>query len=40
VDGDSIGGLLEEDAMVADAKTEETLELAAERLDAARAGFG
>ena len=40
MDGDGVGGLFEEDAVVADAKTEETFELAAERLDAPCAGFG
>ena len=40
MDVDRIGGLLEEDAMVAGAEAEEALELAGEGLDAARAGLG
>lgn len=40
VDCDGVGGLLEEDAVIADAEAKQTLKLAAERLDAARPGFG
>ncbi len=40
VDGDGVGGLLEKDAVVADAEAEEALELAGQGPDAARAGLG
>ncbi len=39
MDGDGVGGLLEEDAVIADAEAKQTLKLAAERLDAPRPGF-
>ena len=40
MDSDGVGGFLEEDAVVADAKAEEAFKLAGERLDAPCAGFG
>jgi hypothetical protein len=40
VDSYRVSGLIEEDTVVADAEAQQTLELAAERLDAAHAGFG
>ena len=40
MDGDGVGGLIEEDTVIADAEAKHSLELAAERLDAARASFG
>jgi hypothetical protein len=38
VDGDGVGGLLEENAVIADAEAKQALKLAAERLDAAGPG--
>lgn len=40
MDGDCVFGLVEEDAVVADAEAEQAFELTAERLDATGTGFG
>ena len=40
VNGDGVGGLLEEDAVFADTEAEEAIELSGEGLDAARSGLG
>jgi hypothetical protein len=40
VDGDGVAGLVEQDAVIADAETEQPLKLAAKRLNFALAGFG
>jgi hypothetical protein len=40
VDRDGVVGFVEEHAVIADAKAEQSFEVAAEGLDAARAGFG
>jgi hypothetical protein len=40
VDGDGVGGLIEENAVITDAEPKQSVELSAERLDSARAGFG
>ena len=40
MDDDGVGGLLEDDAVAADAKTKQTLHFAGERSDAAHAGVG
>ena len=40
MDGDGVGSLLEEDAVVADAEAEEAVEFAGEGLDSARSRLG
>jgi hypothetical protein len=40
VDGDGVAGLVEEDAVIADAEPEESVERAAEWFDSALAAFG